>query len=141
MLVIVRWFDSMIKKLLTPKTTKDSTHHAPAGHKTAHPTTVVCGPLAATEHEGAPHEGIDVGTPDLASEGSDDYSEVDSLLTAEEVKKRGAAFASSVKFIAAKYPDAKEAALCLVDAAVEKIARGGRRLGCGRRGTGGPLRH
>jgi hypothetical protein len=117
----------MHKKRNTSMTTKESlSHQAPAGHKTADPTTAVRGPLAETEHQGASHAEEHVEDLDQAPEeeayGSDAFSEV---LTAEEVKKRGVEFASAVKFIATKYPDAKEAILILVQTAVEKIVKAG----------------
>jgi hypothetical protein len=106
----------MHKKRNTSMTTKESlAHQAPAGHKTADPTTAVRGPLAETEHQGASHAEEHVEDLDQAPEeeayGSDAFSEV---LTAEEVK-----------FIATKYPDAKEAILILVQTAVEKIVKAG----------------
>jgi hypothetical protein len=118
---------SRVKKRNTSMTTKESlSHQAPAGHKTADPTTAVRGPLAETEHQGASHAEEHVEDLDQAPEeeayGSDAFSEV---LTAEEVKKRGVEFASAVKFIATKYPDAKEAILILVQTAVEKIVKAG----------------
>jgi hypothetical protein len=112
--------EMLFKKAMTPNTT--FSHQAPAGQRTADPTTAVRGPLAETEHQGAHHDEEDVEALGQAP-GEEDYDpdEFHEALSAEEVRKRGVAFASAIKFIAVKYPDAKEAALGLLDDAVEKI--------------------
>ena len=108
-------------------TTKESlSHQAPAGHKTADPTTAVRGPLAETEHQGASHGEEHVEDLDHQSDKLN-HSETksDDKVSAKRVETNDTSLSNAAKFIAAEHLEAKEAILILVQTAVEKIVKAG----------------